>query len=52
MPVSMTYAVTPAPVAVYWYMPSSVRDRWSILSSPHVASVWVSASVATESGAM
>ena len=37
MPVSMMYAVTPAPVAVYVYVPLSGRARWSIRSRPQVA---------------
>ncbi len=42
IPVSITYALTPAPVASYVYVPSSGSSRWSIRSSPHVAFVCVS----------
>ena len=41
MPVSMTNAVTPAPVALYVYELSSGRLRWSVRSMPHVAGDWV-----------
>src|SRR4051812_23835854 len=39
MPVSMTYAVTPAPVAVCAYRPSRGVERWSIRSRPQVTPV-------------
>ena len=38
-PVSMMYAFTPAPVALYAYALSSGRFRWSIRSRPQVAGV-------------
>ena len=36
MPVSMTYAVTPKPVAVYEYDALSGRARWSMRSRPQL----------------
>src|SRR5438105_7873045 len=50
MPVSMMYAFTPLPVAVYVYVPESGSERWSIRSIPHVAPVWVVSAVTTPSG--
>jgi hypothetical protein len=41
MPVSITYAFTPAPVEVYVYVPESGSARWSIRSRPQVAPVCV-----------
>ena len=41
MPVSMMYAVTPVPLAVYVNVVESGSARWSIRSSPQVAFVLV-----------
>jgi hypothetical protein len=41
MPVSMTYALTPAPVAKYVNVVLSGRERWSMRSRPQGAFVWV-----------
>ena len=41
IPVSITYAVTPLPVAVYVYALSTGSERWSIRSRPQVAGVCV-----------
>src|SRR5262245_39345086 len=48
-PVSITYAVTPLPLAVYEYEPSTGRERWSIRSRPQVAGDCVSATWTTAS---
>jgi hypothetical protein len=47
MPVSMMYAVTPAPVFVYVNVVESGSARWSMRSSPHVAPVCVALVVTT-----
>ena len=44
IPVSMMYAVTPAPVGVYVYVPLSGRLVWSMRSRPQVALLCVASS--------